>query len=144
MKRNRKIKFKFKFQRLGQVLFKASVRYFSFYHQTRAHVKSCFCSWVIQMFVLPPSPIFFPVGHYFRGWPKIILKNYDVINCLNKNWITHFFDILKRKKHMIFRLCQLIEYQIRNIFMKKSCRKYAPKASPRPLLKTAIAYKKLF
>ena len=34
---------------------------------------------------------------------------------------------------MMLKLCPLIEYYIRNIFMEKSCRKYAPKASPRPL-----------
>ena len=43
-----------------------------------------------------------------------------------------------------------MEYQIKNIFIEKSCRKYAAKASPRPLYnfgkqpKTAIACKKFF
>ena len=35
---------------------------------------------------------------------------------------------------MALKLCTLIEYQIRNIFMEKLCRKCAPKASLRPLL----------
>ena len=43
-----------------------------------------------------------------------------------------------------------MEYQIKNIFIGKSCRKCAPKASPRPLYnfgqqpKTAIACQKFF
>ena len=40
------------------------------------------------------------------------------------------FDILRRKKGMTLKLGQLIEYWIRNTFMEKSCRKYAPKAVP--------------
>ena len=31
---------------------------------------------------------FFPVSHCFRGWSKKNLKVYDVINCLNMNFIT--------------------------------------------------------
>ena len=51
---------------------------------------------------------------------------------------------------MALKLCPLIEYLIRNIFMEKSCRKCVPKAIPRPPFyfgkqhKTAIACKKLF
>ena len=33
---------------------------------------------------------FVPVSHCLGGWSKINLKVYDVINCLNKNLITHF------------------------------------------------------
>ena len=32
---------------------------------------------------------------------------------------------------MTLKLCQLLEYYVRNIFMEKSCRNYAPKSSPR-------------
>ena len=35
---------------------------------------------------------------------------------------------------MTLKLYLLIEYSIRKIFIGKSCRKYAPEASPRPLL----------
>ena len=51
---------------------------------------------------------------------------------------------------MTFKLFQLIEYQIKSIFMKNPCRKCAPKVNSRPLFnfikqpKTAIAYKELF
>ena len=44
------------------------------------------------------------------------------------------FDISRKKKDMTLKLCHLIEYYVRNIFMEKSCRNYAPKASPRTLL----------
>ena len=60
------------------------------------------------------------------------------------------FDIFRRKKGMTLKLCSLIKYQIKNIFIEKSCRKCAAKADPRPLYnfgkspKTATACKKLF
>ena len=43
-------------------------------------------------------PSFSPVSHCFRGWSKINLKVYDVINCLNKNLITHFVWYLEKEK----------------------------------------------
>ena len=33
------------------------------------------------------------------------------------------FDILRRKNDMTWKLCQLIEYQIQNTFIEKSCGK---------------------
>ena len=51
---------------------------------------------------------------------------------------------------MTSKLCPLIEYEISNIFKEISCRKSAPKVSPRSLFnfgkqpKTAIAGKKFF
>ena len=83
------------------------------------HLKSSFCSRDIQIFVFPTSPQIFPLSHWLREWFKINLKVYDVSICLNKNLITHLFDISRRKKHMTLRLCQLIEYYVRNIFMEK-------------------------
>ena len=46
------------------------------------------------------------------------------------------FDILERKNGITLKLCQLIKYSKRNIFiyLKKSCRKCAPKATPDPFL----------
>ena len=38
---------------------------------------------------------FVPVIHCFRGWFKKNLKVYDVINCLNKNLITHVWYLEK-------------------------------------------------
>ena len=51
------------------------------------NLKSAFRAWDIQIFVFSPSPLFFPVSQCFRGWS---MKNLKVINCLNKNLITHF------------------------------------------------------
>ena len=81
------------------------------------------------------SLLFLPVSHCFSLILKFMinLKVYDVISCLNKYWIAHFVWYLEEEKTMMLKLCPLIEYYIRNIFMEKSCRKYVPKASPRPL-----------
>ena len=43
------------------------------------------------------------------------------------------FDILRWKKGMALKPCPQMEYQIKNVFIEKSCRKCAAKASPRPL-----------
>ena len=62
------------------------------------HLKSSFRSRDIQVFVSPSSPFFLPVSHCFRAWSKINLKVYDVIDCLNKNLITHFVWYLEKEK----------------------------------------------
>ena len=49
-------------------------------------------------FCISVFPSFSPVSHCFRGWSKINLKVYDIINCLNKNLITHFVWCLGREK----------------------------------------------
>ena len=110
-------------------------------------VKGSFRSLDIQISVFP---LFFSVSHCFRAWSKINLKVYDVINWLNKNLITHFVWYLTKEKSMTLKLCPLIAYYMRNIFMEKSYRKYTPKTSSRLLFyfgkqpKTAIACKKFF
>ena len=45
-----------------------------------------------------PLFFFFCVSHCFRAWSKINLKVYDIINCLNKNLITHFVWYLEKEK----------------------------------------------
>ena len=94
----------------------------------RCSCTSC-CSVDIQIFAFPSFALSLTV---------IALENdleiYDVINFVNKNLITRFVWDLKKENGMPLKLSQLIEYYIRNIFMKKSCRKCAPNASPRPLL----------
>ena len=62
------------------------------------HLKSFFHYQDIQIFICPSSPLFLPVSHCFRAWSKINLKVYDVINCLNKNLITHFVWYLEKEK----------------------------------------------
>ena len=72
--------------------FKNYERYFLF------HLKSSFRSQDIQILLFPPSPIFLPVSHCLRAWSKINLKDSDVINCLNKNFITQFVWYLEKEK----------------------------------------------
>ena len=113
-------------------------------------LKGSFHSRDIHIFVFPPSPLFLPLSHCLRAQSKINLKVYDVINRLNKNLITHFVSYLEKEKDMKLKLWPLIQYYKRNIFMKKSFRQCAPKASPIPLFyfskqpKTAIACKNFF
>ena len=54
------------------------------------HLTSSFPSRDIQIFVFRSSPLFLLVSHCFRGWSNINLIVFDIINCLNKNLITHF------------------------------------------------------
>ena len=88
------------------LVFKASVRYFLsnfIFHQMIAlqkpfHLKCSLRSWNIQIFPFLTSPLFLPVSHCFRGWSKINLKVYGIINCLRKNLITHFVRYLEKEK----------------------------------------------
>ena len=61
------------------------------------HLKSSFRSRDIRFFVFLSFPLFLPAGHCFGGWSKINLKVHDVINCLNKNLITHFVWYLEKE-----------------------------------------------
>ena len=72
------------------------------------YLKSSFRSRDIQFFVFLSSPLFLPVSQCFRGWWKINLKVCDIINCLNKNLITHFVWYLKKEKSMTLKLWPLI------------------------------------
>ena len=115
------------------------------------HLKSLFRSQGIQISVSASCPVLRSVSHYSRKWSKINLKVYGIINYLNKNSKHILFAILRRKLVLILKLGQLIDYyEVRNISMEKVCRKYLPKASPRPLFnfvkrpKTANICKKLF
>ena len=125
----------FKLLELVGTFFKACVPYFLTifcFSPNDSPTKLWNSSRDFQIFVFPSSPLFLPVSHCFRAWSKINLKVYDVINCLNKNLITHFVQDLWRWKGIAFKLCPWIEYEIRNFFMEKWYRKCAPKASPRP------------
>ena len=81
---------------------------FFIFHQTRQpfknyakcllfHLRSSFCSRDIQIFIFMSSPLFLPVSHYFGGWSKIDREVYEIINCLNKNLITHFLWYLEKE-----------------------------------------------
>ena len=118
------------------------VRYFLFFTQmialqklwktvfTLLHLKTSF---VAQIFVFPFSPVFLLFGHCFRGWFKINLKIYDVINCLTKNLITHFVWYFEKEKRYDIETLFIDGVLNRIIFMEEWCKKYAPKASLRLL-----------
>ena len=125
--------------------FKACVRYFlsNFYFslndspsKTMKNVfifnqKSPFRSQDILIFVLPSSPLFLPVSHCFRSWSKINFKVYDIINCLNKNLITHFLWYFGKEKRYAIETLSIDRVFSKKYFLEKSCRKGAPKASLR-------------
>ena len=91
--------------------FKACVRYFlsSFYFSLNDSIsktmKNVFFISLTKLlsffrylnFCIFVFPSFFTVSHCFRGWSKKNLKIYDVINCLNKNLITHFVWYLEKE-----------------------------------------------
>ena len=97
------------------------------------HLRSSLFSQDIQIFVFLSSPLFLPVNHCFRGWSKINLKVYDIINCLNKNLITHFVWYLGKEKRYDSENLSIDRVLNKDNFYGKSCRKCSPKASPRPL-----------
>ena len=71
-------------QKLRKILFISSIKLFSV---------SRYLNFCISIF-----PFFLPVSHCFRAWPKINLKVYDIINCLNKNLIIHLVWYLEKEK----------------------------------------------
>ena len=94
------------------------------------HLKNPFCSRDIQIFIFPSFPLFLPVSHCFRVWSKINPKVYDIINCLNKNLMTHFVWYLgKEKRYDIETLSISIKKRI--FFWRKSCKNCAAKDSPK-------------
>ena len=101
--------------------------------------KNIFCSQDIQIFVFLSSSLFFPVSHCFRSWFKKNLKFYGVIICLNKSLITHFVWYLEKEIWCVIET--LSTGRVLNIYgtflWGKSCRKCAPKVSPRPLFNFA-------
>ena len=97
------------------------------------HLKCSFRSRDIQLFVFPSSPVFLLVSHCFRWWIKINLKVYDVTNCLNKNLIKHFVWYLEKEKSYDIETLSIDRVLNKKNVYGKSCRKCAPKASPRPL-----------
>ena len=97
------------------------------------HLKTSFRSRDIQIFVFPPSPLFLPVSHCLRAWSKINLKVYDVINCLNKNLITHFVWYLEKEIRFDIETLSIGRLLNTKHFYGKIMQKCAPKPSPRPL-----------
>ena len=98
------------------------------------HLKSSFRSRDIQVVLLPPSSFCLPVSHCSRAWSKINLKVYGVINCLNKNLITHFFLYLQKEKLHDVDTLAIDTALNKGQFMEKSCRNIHQKLVPDPFL----------
>ena len=99
----------------------------------------------IITFLFPIFSLFFPCQPLLEK----MIKDNGIINILlNKNLKTLFYIL--RRKGLILKLGQLIDYQTTETFTEKVYRKCAPKASPRSLYdfnklpKTANSRKKLF
>ena len=101
------------------------------------HLKSSFLSQDIQVFVFSSPPLLLPVSHCFSGWSKKNLKVYDGIDCISKSLITQFVWYLNEIGYDI-KILSIIRVSNKEYFHEKSCRKCAPKASPRTLLNFAI------
>ena len=61
------------------------------------------------------------------------LKVYNIVDCSNKNLITHFVWYLKKEKRCDIKILSIDKVLNKETLMEKACRKYAPKASPRLL-----------
>ena len=84
-------------------------------------------------FCISVFPSFSPVSHSFRGWSKINLKVYDIINCLNKILITYFVWYLGKEKRYDIEPLSIDRVLNKQHFYEMLCRKCAPKPSPRTL-----------
>ena len=74
------------------------------------HLKSSFHFQDIQVFIFWSSLLFLPINHCIRRCLKINHKVYDVINCLDKNFITVLVGILGGESVMTLKFYPLIEY----------------------------------
>ena len=92
-------------------------------------LKSSFRSRNIQFFVFLSFTLFLPVGHCFGVWSKTNFKVHDVINCLNKNSVTHFVWYLGKEKRYYIETLSIDGVSDKEHFYRKC----AAKASPRPL-----------
>ena len=118
-----------KLSQYSEMLKKACSQYFLFFHQMRAFRKL----WEM-IFIRSKKLISFLRYLRYLNFCISVLPAFspcqsllfDVINCLNKNLITHFLSHLEREKRYGNEILS------RNILMEKSCRKYTPKASPWP------------
>ena len=98
-------------KRIGGHQLKACVRYFfsNFYFSPNDILQKLWKMFFISSkkpfsfsryssFCISTFPSFLPVSHCFRGWSKINLKVYDVINHLTKNLNTHFVWYHEKEK----------------------------------------------
>ena len=94
--------------------------------------------------------LFFLVSHCCGAWSKINLKVYDIINCLNKNFIRQFVWYLEKEKRYDIQTLSINIVLNKENFIWKVMQKIWTKSCHRPLFyfikqpKTTIACKKLF
>ena len=110
-------------QKLWKMFFLSSKKLFSFSRYSN------FCIFVF--------PSFFSVSHCLRGWSKKNLKIHDIINCLNKNLITHFVWYLVKEIRCDIETLSIDGELNNEFFYGKIKEKCASKASPRPLFNFA-------
>ena len=103
------------------------------YEKCLFDLKSSFCSRYIQFFVFLPFPLFLPVGHCFRGWSKTNVKVHDIINCLNKNSVTHFVWYLGKEKSYDNETLSLEGVSAKEHFYSKIMQKMGSKNQSQPL-----------
>ena len=92
------------------------------------HLDSSFSSQEIHFFVFLSFSFFLPVSHCFRGRSKINLKVHDVINCLNKNSITHFVWYLEKKKRYDIEILSVDGVSDKEHFYRKIMQKMCSKS----------------
>ena len=103
-------------QKLWKMFFMSSKKLFSFSRYSK------FCIFFF--------PAFFPVSHSFRGWFKKNLKIYDVIDCLNKNLITHFGWYLGKEISCDIETLSIDRVSNKKHFYGKIMQKMCTKSSP--------------
>ena len=114
------------------------------------HLKTFFQSQYIQIVVFPSSACFLSPSHRFRGCSKISFKVYDAINCLNKNFITHFVWYYEKEEKYDIKILTTGRVLNKDHFYQKIMQKCARKASCRSPFnfvewpKMTIACKKFF
>ena len=74
-----------------------------------------------------------PAGHCFRGWSKINPNVYNVINCLNKNLVTHFVWYLKKEKRYDIETLS-IGIKLEELFQKNKAENMHQKLDSDPFL----------
>ena len=91
------------------------------------HIKSSFCSQDIQVFVLT----FWSCSKMVDNKDQVNSKFYDVTPWLTNNYTYTWPNISKSKDNQAMKFSQLIECNVRNIFLEKSYTKCGGETSPR-------------
>ena len=100
-------------------------------------MKNAFYFMSKALFVLELSTFLSWIFGYVEKWldKKVIVnfKIYNVLNYIRNNHNTHSSNISRSKGNQAMKFDQLTNYCMKNIFKKKSCRKWGSETSSRPL-----------